>query len=75
MTNEAKKVVLVLCTGNSCRSQMAEVLLNYELTGRVRALSAGVRPQLKVADKAIAALRDAALPADGPLGRDAQQSS
>jgi arsenate reductase len=44
---------------------MAEGLLNHALGGRVRALSAGVRPQLKVADNAIAALRDAGLPADG----------
>ena len=37
--------VLVLCTGNSCRSQMAEVLLNHDLAGQVCALSAGTRPQ------------------------------
>ena len=51
------KTVLVLCTGNSCRSQMAEVLLNHDLAGQVRALSAGTRPQPKVADGAIAALQ------------------
>ena len=53
--------VLVLCTGNSCRSQMAEVLLNHDLAGQVRALSAGTRPQPKVADGAIAALKQAGL--------------
>ncbi|PKO63400.1 MAG: arsenate reductase ArsC, partial [Betaproteobacteria bacterium HGW-Betaproteobacteria-17] len=47
---EKKYTVLVLCTGNSCRSQMAEVLLNHDLAGQVRALSAGTRPQPKVAD-------------------------
>lgn len=57
--------VLVLCTGNSCRSQMAEAILNQELAGRVRALSAGVDPQPKVADGAIAALREAGLSAEG----------
>ncbi|MGA7982672.1 MAG: arsenate reductase ArsC [Chromatiaceae bacterium] len=65
MSTAETKTVLVLCTGNSCRSQMAEVLLNHDLTGRVRALSAGTRPQPKVADGAIAALQDAGLPTDG----------
>ncbi len=62
--------VLVLCTGNSCRSQMAEALLNHELAGKVRALSAGTQPQPKVADGAIAALKDAGLPADGLYPKD-----
>lgn len=64
------KTVLILCTGNSCRSQMAEVLLNHDLAGRVRALSAGTRPQPKVADGAIAALRAAGLPTDGLHPKD-----
>ncbi|NVZ10490.1 arsenate reductase ArsC [Allochromatium humboldtianum] len=62
--NTAPKTVLVLCTGNSCRSQMAEVLLNHDLAGQVRALSAGTRPQPKVADGAIAALQALGLPTD-----------
>jgi arsenate reductase len=62
--------VLVLCTGNSCRSQMAEVLLNHDLAGQVRALSAGTKPQPKVADGAIAALKAAGLPADGLYPKD-----
>jgi arsenate reductase len=62
--------VLVLCTGNSCRSQMAEVLLNHDLAGQVRALSAGTRPQPKVADGAIAALKDAGLDTDGLHPKD-----
>ncbi|WP_020508393.1 metalloregulator ArsR/SmtB family transcription factor [Lamprocystis purpurea] len=66
----AFKTVLVLCTGNSCRSQMAEVLLNHDLAGQVRALSAGTRPQPKVADGAIAALQAAGLPTDGLYPKD-----
>jgi arsenate reductase len=69
MTTQLKNV-LVLCTGNSCRSQMAEVILNHDLAGRVRALSAGVRPQPKVADGAIAALQEAGLPAEGLYPKD-----
>ncbi len=66
----SKKTVLVLCTGNSCRSQMAEVLLNHDLANDARALSAGTKPQPKVADGAIAALKDAGLPADGLYPKD-----
>ena len=66
------KTVLVLCTGNSCRSQMAEVLLNHDLAGQVRALSAGTRPQPKVADGAIAALELASLPTEGLYPKDVE---
>lgn len=69
MTTDSR-TVLVLCTGNSCRSQMAEVILNHDLAGQVRALSAGTRPQPKVADGAIAALHDAGLPTAGLHPKD-----
>lgn len=64
------KTVLILCTGNSCRSQMGEALLNFDLTGKVRAFSAGTRPQPKVADGAIEALRLAGIPTDGLYPKD-----
>jgi arsenate reductase (thioredoxin) len=64
------KTVLVLCTGNSCRSQMAEAILRHELGNEVRALSAGTRPQPKVADGAIAALKLAHLPTEGLYAKD-----
>jgi arsenate reductase (thioredoxin) len=68
--NPAPKTVLILCTGNSCRSQMAEVLLNHDLAGQMRALSAGTRPQPKVADGAIAALQALGLPTEGLHPKD-----
>lgn len=68
--NQAPKTVLILCTGNSCRSQMAEALLNHDLAGQVRALSAGTRPQPKVADGAIAALQALGLPTDNLHPKD-----
>lgn len=37
-----KKKILVLCTGNSCRSQMAHGYLNYFGKGKVEVYSAGV---------------------------------
>jgi arsenate reductase len=64
------KTVLVLCTGNSCRSQMAEVILNHDLGHAVRALSAGISPQPKVADGAIEALRLAGLSTEGLYPKD-----
>jgi len=49
---------------------MAEVLLNHDLGPQVRALSAGTRPQSKVADGAIEALRLAGLNTDGLYPKD-----
>ena len=64
------KNILVLCTGNSCRSQMAEALINHDLAGKAKGLSAGTTPQPKVADGAIEALQLAGLPTDGLYPKD-----
>jgi arsenate reductase len=65
-----RKTVLILCTGNSCRSQMAEALVNHELGPAIRAISAGTRPQPKVADGAIAALQQAGISTAGLAPKD-----
>ncbi|MBN8730196.1 MAG: arsenate reductase ArsC [Acidobacteria bacterium] len=49
--------VLILCTGNSARSQMAEGLLRSMAGDRYDVCSAGTRPSF-VRPEAIAALRD-----------------
>ena len=41
---EQKQRVLFLCTGNSCRSQMAEGLVNHFLEDEWEAFSAGTEP-------------------------------
>ena len=64
--------VLVLCTGNSARSQMAEALFNRLGRGRVVAESAGSRPASRVNPFAIETLERAGIPFRGhpPRGLD-----
>ncbi len=50
--------VLFLCTGNACRSQMAEAIVNARLGERWEAFSAGSRPANTVHPLAIKALAE-----------------
>jgi arsenate reductase len=50
--------VLFLCTGNSCRSQIAEALVNHKLTGSWQAYSAGTAPVGYTHPKAIQVLEE-----------------
>ena len=50
--------ILILCTGNSCRSQMAEGLINHHLSEKWEAFSAGSHPSGRVHPLAIAAMAE-----------------
>ena len=59
------KNILVLCTGNSCRSILGEALIN-ELSGdQFRAFSAGSFPVGKVNENALRTLADHGLSVEG----------
>jgi arsenate reductase len=53
-----KRKVLFLCTGNSCRSQMAEAIVNYRLGETWKAVSAGTKPAGYVHPKTLEALAE-----------------
>jgi arsenate reductase len=53
-----KKKVLFLCSSNSCRSQMAEAIVNGRLGESWEAVSAGTRPAGYVHPKALAVLAE-----------------
>jgi arsenate reductase (thioredoxin) len=53
-----KKRVLILCTGNSCRSQMAEALVNAQLGDHWQAFSAGTKPAERFNPNADTVLRE-----------------
>lgn len=65
MANSATKRVLILCTGNSCRSQMAEVIWREQSDGQWEAVSAGSRPSGYVHPMALKALEEIGLSSDG----------
>jgi arsenate reductase (thioredoxin) len=59
-----KKRVLILCTGNSARSQMAEGLLRHDAGERFDVESAGTRPGI-VRPEAIAAMKELGIDISG----------
>ncbi len=60
-----KKRVLVLCTGNSCRSQMAEGWINHLLGESWEAHSAGTAPAARVHPLAVRAMAEAGVDISG----------
>ena len=64
-----RRKVLFLCTGNSCRSQMAEALLRAIAGDRFEALSAGSHPAGYIHDTAIEAMRRLDIPFAGQASK------
>ena len=60
-----KQRVLILCTGNSARSQMAEGLLRYDAGNRFEVFSAGVDPAVRVRPEAVAVMKEAGIDISG----------
>jgi len=60
-----KRKVLFLCTGNSCRSQMAEAIVNAKLGNTWEAVSAGTKPAGYVHPKALEALSEIGIQHEG----------
>ncbi len=60
-----KPLVLILCTGNSCRSHLAEAVLRRAAGDLVEVASAGSKPAGYVHPEAIAVLKEIGIDASG----------
>jgi arsenate reductase (thioredoxin) len=59
------KKVLFLCTGNSCRSQLAEAIVNARMADKWEAFSAGTHPAGYVHPNALRALAEIGIQHEG----------
>ncbi|MCB1234660.1 MAG: arsenate reductase ArsC [Verrucomicrobiae bacterium] len=66
-------LVLVLCTGNSCRSQMAEALLRRAAGDSLRVASAGSKPSGHVHPLAIRAMAEIGLDLSGSTSKSLEE--
>ncbi len=67
-----KKTILILCTGNSARSQMAEGLLRHEAGDRFEVFSAGTKPT-RVRPEAIAVMGELGVDISGHRSKSADE--
>lgn len=67
------KRVLILCTENSARSQMAEALVNSLRGDAWKAFSAGVRPSGRVHPDAITALKEVGVDISGARSKSVDE--
>jgi arsenate reductase len=52
--------ILILCTGNSCRSQMAHGFLQ-SFSSHIKVCSAGTNPAARINEKAVAVMKEAGI--------------
>jgi arsenate reductase len=69
-----KKRILILCTGNSARSQMAEGLLRHDAGDCFEVFSAGTRPS-SVRPEAIAAMGELGIDISGQRSKSVDEFS
>ena len=69
MTPDQKQKILYLCTGNSCRSQMADGLTNALRGDDFLAFSAGVRPST-IDPRAVQAMAQLGIDIGGQASKD-----
>lgn len=67
-----KKKILILCTGNSCRSQMAEGLLK-SFDNELEVFSAGTNPSSQVHPKAIFVMNEVGINLNNNFPKKADQ--
>ncbi len=68
-----KKQVLFLCTGNSCRSQMAEGLVNHDFAQEWLAYSAGTDPAGYVHPLAVRVMAELDIDISGQRSKSAEE--
>ncbi|MFI5143661.1 MAG: arsenate reductase ArsC [Thermoanaerobaculales bacterium] len=71
--DEGKKTVLFLCTGNSCRSQMAEAFLRHMAEERFEVLSAGLDPAPEIHPDAFRVMAEKGLDMSGQRPKTAKE--
>lgn len=69
-----KKRALFLCTANSCRSQMAEGMVNHFMGDRLEAFSAGTEPSF-VNPRAIEVMREIGIDISGHRSKNLDEFS
>lgn len=70
--SESKKSILVLCTGNSARSQMAEGIIRHLFGDRFEVFSAGTHPSL-VRPEAITAMAEIGIDISGHRSKSVEE--
>lgn len=67
--------ILFLCTGNSCRSILAEAIFNHLAPANMRAMSAGSQPTGGVHPRSIALLKSKDIATEGYFSKSWQDDS